>query len=216
MASLSTWNIGDWLLAIITIFSFTFLIWQVLRNESMLPTENISMKVAKNGEDEGVITVRTSSDFSMRIVELSPIDGCARIPDPRHSGYADYIDRENGYASLRIRQTGEKSRLLLVWRQPSKILCRPVACAKRITVNLHDSPPLAEFENWRWKPHARAVHLANMLFHRQWPEGSWTRRDGYWKDSLPEKAGLYPGRNRSKDGTRKCFECRHGSRIRRL
>lgn len=216
MASLSTWNIGDWLLAIITIFSFAFLIWQVLRNESMLPAENISMKVAKNGEGEGVITIRTSSDFAMRIVELSPIDGCAGIHDPRHSGYADYIDRENGDVSLRVRQTGEKSRLLLVWRQPSKILCRPIACAKRITVNLHDSPPSAEFESWRWKPYARVVHLANMLFRHQWPEGSWIRRDGYWKDSLPEKAGLYPGRNKSKDGTRKRFECRHGSRIRRL
>lgn len=222
MEPLSSWNIGDWVMAIVTVLSFAFLIWQVLRSEGMLPVENLSIRVerphgmASDTVVDGVVYIGPSSDYVMRIVDLSAIDGCETIKDREHNGVADYLDRDSEEVSLHIRQTGPAARLLLVWRQPSRILGRPVASAKRITVDLHGRHPSASFETWRWRRCARVVHLANMLFHRQWSEGLWTRSGGYWKDSLPENAGLYPCRHRSEEGSRSRFQCRHGSRTLRI
>lgn len=205
--SFDDWNTGDWLLAIVTVFSFAFLIWQVLRTEAMLPVQNFNIGTGavpgQNVPDifqEGIVTVRPNADFTMQVAELRPIDGCVKIKDEAHTGYSAYVSRTEGQVSLHIRQTAGKARLVLVWRRPAKLTGRPVAEARRITVDFHVRPVPIEHEIWKWKRFAWAIHLANTLFRRQWSEGSWIPSSEYWKSSLPENAVRYPRRRKRTDG----------------
>lgn len=182
----------------VAVAAFVVALWQVVRTEGMQPPEAVNVSVQRRDIDVCTVHVFSYAGYRLYAATLTPIDGCRETSFANEWDPCNEMDTGEHEVCLTVAMTGDgEQRVLLEWVEPTMVRRRPFAHAQRITFDLHDLPIDVTVDRWRWNMTAPLARLANRSICRRKPLclGHWVPLGTpWWKSSLPENAGLMPGR----------------------
>lgn len=203
--------ISDFLQTVVNVLSvpsFGFVIWQVLRAEGMRAPRMLTVAIHRRDpirvSDTGTpmrrfaVEVTPGSPDEAYDVHLWPASGNARMLLDMGQPYVPWLGFEEERRAMGefVAPFEESVWVAVIWHSPSPIRRRSVAQSLRIRIapigpKEESLSPDIELEAWRWYRTAPIRNMLNRFLRNPLPLGSYRRQDldHWWKSHIPVNDG---------------------------